>query len=184
MNWVLHFIVFMLIIEYFCYLPCFHGTGSGTTLRLKQMGMEFTVWVFKHVKSFFSMLQLAITFALCSSREYDIHIHFFCEEITQYLFLNSMLHVIIENAMKDHTNLRQCPLLFFILGFQVFLSEFAKLVSLDLFIKLQGKIDQLKLMGPVILNAILKMLDGFTGSEAGQLYRKNSYFPYIVQKWI
>lgn len=74
--------------------------------------------------------------------------------------------------MNNHTNLRQCSLLFFILGFRVFLSEFAILVSLNLFIKMQGKIDQLKLMGPVILNAILKMLDGFTGSEAGQLFRK------------
>lgn len=45
------------------------------------------------------------------------------------------------------------------------------LTSLDLF-KMQGKIDQLKLMGPVILNAILKMLDGFTGSETGQLCRR------------
>lgn len=60
----------MLIIEYFCYLPYFHGTGSGTTLRLKQMGMEFTVWVFKHVKSFFSMLQLTIMFVLYNSSEY------------------------------------------------------------------------------------------------------------------
>lgn len=25
--------------------------GSGTTSRLKQMGMEFTVWVFKHVRA-------------------------------------------------------------------------------------------------------------------------------------
>lgn len=48
------------------------------------------------------------------------------------------------------------------------------LTSLDLF-KMQGKIDQLKLMGPVILNAILKMLDGSTGSETGQLFiRKKS----------
>lgn len=46
-------------------------------------------------------------------------------------------------------------------------------MSLDFFIEMQGKIDQLKLMGPVILNAILKMLDG-TGSEAGQLFRKKS----------
>lgn len=51
------------------------------------------------------MLQLAIMFVLCNSREYEIHIHSFCEEITQYLLLNSMLDVIIENAMKDHTNI-------------------------------------------------------------------------------
>lgn len=37
---------------------------------------------------------------------------------------------------------------------------------------MQGKIEQLKLMGPVILSAILKMLDGFTHSEAGWLGRK------------
>ncbi|KAF3545684.1 hypothetical protein DY000_02010565 [Brassica cretica] len=64
------------------------SSGSGTTLRLKQMGMEFTVWVFKH-----------------------------------------------------------------------------------------GKIDQLKLMGPVILNAILKMLDG-TGSEADALSRETKTFSF------
>ncbi|KAH0895160.1 hypothetical protein HID58_057589 [Brassica napus] len=71
-------------------LQCIFGCmyGSGTTLRLKQMGMEFTVWVFKH-----------------------------------------------------------------------------------------GKIDQLKLMGPVILNAILKMLDG-TGSEADALSRETKTFSF------
>ncbi|XP_024006382.1 proteasome-associated protein ECM29 homolog isoform X1 [Eutrema salsugineum] len=72
-------------------LQCIFGCmyGSGTTLRLKQMGMEFTVWVFKH-----------------------------------------------------------------------------------------GKIDQLKLMGPVILSAILKMLDGFTGSEADALSRETKTFSF------
>lgn len=72
-------------------LQCIFGCmyGSGTTLRLKQMGMEFTVWVFKH-----------------------------------------------------------------------------------------GKIDQLKLMGPVILNAILKMLDGFTGSETDALSRETKTFSF------
>ncbi|XP_023639453.1 proteasome-associated protein ECM29 homolog isoform X1 [Capsella rubella] len=72
-------------------LQCIFGCmyGSGTTLRLKQMGMEFTVWVFKH-----------------------------------------------------------------------------------------GKIDQLKLMGPVILNAILKMLDGFTGSETDPLSRETKTFSF------
>lgn len=67
----------------------------------------------------------------------------------------------------------------------VFLTEFA-LTSLGLF-KMQGKIDQLKLMGPVILNAILKMLDGFTRSEAGRLFRKkiSGSFRYLgVQKRI
>ncbi|CAN8246973.1 unnamed protein product, partial [Cochlearia groenlandica] len=72
-------------------LQCIFGCmfGTGTTLRLKQMGMEFTVWVFKH-----------------------------------------------------------------------------------------GKIDQLKLMGPVILNAILKMLDGFTHSEADALSRETKTFSF------
>ncbi|KAL1208896.1 hypothetical protein V5N11_010573 [Cardamine amara subsp. amara] len=72
-------------------LQCIFGCmyGIGTTLRLKQMGMEFTVWVFKH-----------------------------------------------------------------------------------------GKIDQLKLMGPVILSAILKMLDGFTGSEADALSRETKTFSF------
>ncbi|XP_010474525.1 PREDICTED: proteasome-associated protein ECM29 homolog [Camelina sativa] len=70
-----------------CIFGCMYGTG--TTLRLKQMGMEFTVWVFKH-----------------------------------------------------------------------------------------GKIDQLKLMGPVILNAILKMLDGFTGSETDALSRETKTFSF------
>ncbi|CAE6013918.1 unnamed protein product [Arabidopsis arenosa] len=72
-------------------LQCIFGCmyGSGTTLRLKQMGMEFTVWVFKH-----------------------------------------------------------------------------------------GKIDQLKLMGPVILNAILKMLDGSTGSETDALSRETKIFSF------
>jgi hypothetical protein len=27
--------------------------GSGTTSRLKQLGMEFTVWVFKHVSNLY-----------------------------------------------------------------------------------------------------------------------------------
>ncbi|CAH2033513.1 unnamed protein product [Thlaspi arvense] len=72
-------------------LQCIFGCmyGSGTTLRLKRMGMEFTVWVFKH-----------------------------------------------------------------------------------------GKIDQLKLMGPVILSAIMKMLDGFTGSEADALSRETKTFSF------
>lgn len=61
-------------------LQCIFGCiyGSGTTSRLKQLGMEFTVWVFKH-----------------------------------------------------------------------------------------ARMDQLKLMGPVILNGILKSLDGFSSSELG-----------------
>lgn len=50
---------------------CFDGTGSGTTLRLKQMGMEFTVWVFKHVKIYSSILQPAVMFVLCKSRQYE-----------------------------------------------------------------------------------------------------------------
>lgn len=87
------------LLSIFCYLPCFLVTGSGTTLRLKQMGMEFTVWVFKHVKSFFYILQLGIMFVLCNSREYEIHIHSFCE-----------------NAMKDHTNLRRLLFLFYFGG--------------------------------------------------------------------
>ncbi|XP_010521564.1 PREDICTED: proteasome-associated protein ECM29 homolog isoform X1 [Tarenaya hassleriana] len=72
-------------------LQCIFGCiyGSGTTLRLKQMGMEFTVWVFKH-----------------------------------------------------------------------------------------GKIEQLKLMGPVILNAILKMLDGYSTSEADALARETKTFSF------
>uniref|UniRef100_A0A1J3GWL5 Proteasome-associated protein ECM29-like protein n=1 Tax=Noccaea caerulescens TaxID=107243 RepID=A0A1J3GWL5_NOCCA len=72
-------------------LQCIFGCmfGIGTTLRLKQMGMEFTVWVFKH-----------------------------------------------------------------------------------------GKIEQLKLMGPVILSAILKMLDGFTHSEADALSRETKTFSF------
>lgn len=67
-------------------LQCIFGCiyGSGTTSRLKQLGMEFTVWVFKH-----------------------------------------------------------------------------------------ARIDQLKLMGPVILNGILKSLDGFSSSELG------TSLPYI-----
>ncbi|GAV92835.1 Ecm29 domain-containing protein, partial [Cephalotus follicularis] len=65
-------------------LQCIFGCiyGSGTTSRLKQLGMEFTVWVFKH-----------------------------------------------------------------------------------------AKIDQLKLMGPVILNGILKLLDGYSNSESDAIAR-------------
>jgi hypothetical protein len=44
--------------------------GSGTTSRLKQLGMEFTVWVFKHVSNlyldfgsfFFFSLSLSLSF--------------------------------------------------------------------------------------------------------------------------
>jgi hypothetical protein len=47
--------------------------GSGTTSRLKQLGMEFTVWVFKHVSNlyldfgsffFFFSLSLSLFFFL------------------------------------------------------------------------------------------------------------------------
>lgn len=33
---------------------------------------------------------------------------------------------------------------------------------------LKAKLDRLKLMGPVILNSILKSLDGYSGNESGQ----------------
>ncbi|XP_076926250.1 uncharacterized protein LOC143589348 isoform X1 [Bidens hawaiensis] len=72
-------------------LQCIFGCiyGNGTTSRLKQLGMEFTVWVFKH-----------------------------------------------------------------------------------------AKIDQLKLMGPVILGGVLKSLDGFTGSESDSIARETKTFAY------
>ncbi|KAH7560788.1 hypothetical protein JRO89_XS10G0102900 [Xanthoceras sorbifolium] len=72
-------------------LQCIFGCmyGSGTTLRLKQLGMEFTVWVFKH-----------------------------------------------------------------------------------------AKFDQLKLMGPVILNGILKLLDGYLYSESDAIARETKTFSY------
>jgi len=82
--------------------------------------------------------------------------------------------------MEDHTNNSLFSFFFsFCLVLRVFVFEYVMLTSLDLF-KMQGKIDQLKLMGPVILNAILKMLDGFTGSETGQLFirkKKSREFP-------
>ncbi|CAN1250182.1 Proteasome adapter and scaffold protein ECM29 [Linum perenne] len=70
--------------------------GSGTTSRLKQMGMEFTVWVFKHVR--------AILFWL------------------------------------------------------------------------EAKIEQLKLMGPVILSGILKLLDGYSHAESDTAARETKTF--------
>ncbi|KAJ4724481.1 Proteasome-associated ECM29 [Melia azedarach] len=72
-------------------LQCIFGCiyGNGTTLRLKQLGMEFTVWVFKH-----------------------------------------------------------------------------------------AKLDQLKLMGPVILNAILKLLDGYSYSDSDAISRETKSFSF------
>lgn len=72
-------------------LQCIFGCiyGSGTTSRLKQMGMEFTVWVFKH-----------------------------------------------------------------------------------------ARIDQLKLMGPVILNGILKSLDGYSTSDSDAIARETKTFAF------
>ncbi|XP_058196346.1 uncharacterized protein LOC131312529 isoform X1 [Rhododendron vialii] len=72
-------------------LQCIFGCiyGSGTTSRLKQMGMEFTVWVFKH-----------------------------------------------------------------------------------------ARIDQLKLMGPVILNGIVKSLDNYSASESDAIARDTKSFAY------
>lgn len=72
-------------------LQCIFGCiyGSGTTSRLKQLGMEFTVWVFKH-----------------------------------------------------------------------------------------ARIDQLKLMGPVILNGILKSLDGFSSSELDATTKDTKIFAF------
>ncbi|XP_044479857.1 proteasome adapter and scaffold protein ECM29-like [Mangifera indica] len=72
-------------------LQCIFGCmyGSGTTLRLKQLGMEFTVWVFKH-----------------------------------------------------------------------------------------ASIDQIKLMGPVILNGILKFLDGYSYSESDAIARETKSFSF------
>ncbi|KAK4773586.1 hypothetical protein SAY87_028605 [Trapa incisa] len=72
-------------------LQCIFGCmyGSGTTTRLKQFGMEFTVWVFKH-----------------------------------------------------------------------------------------AKLDQLKLMGPVILNSILKSLDGYSGNETDMTSRDTKSFAF------
>ncbi|KAM0057039.1 putative armadillo-like helical, proteasome component Ecm29 [Helianthus debilis subsp. tardiflorus] len=72
-------------------LQCIFGCiyGNGTTSRLKQLGMEFTVWVFKH-----------------------------------------------------------------------------------------AKIDQLKLMGPVILSGVLKSLDGYTGSESDSIARETKTFAF------
>ncbi|RYR45699.1 hypothetical protein Ahy_A07g031502 isoform A [Arachis hypogaea] len=66
-----------------CIFCCIYG--NDTTSRLKQLGMEFTVWVFKHIKSL---------------------------------------------------------------------------------LPVQAKIDQLKLMGPVILSGIMKSLDNYSSSEA------------------
>jgi len=37
-----------LYLKYFTFL---NFIGNGTTSRLKQLGMEFTVWVFKHVSA-------------------------------------------------------------------------------------------------------------------------------------
>ncbi|KAI3814371.1 hypothetical protein L1987_19124 [Smallanthus sonchifolius] len=72
-------------------LQCIFGCiyGNGTTSRLKQLGMEFTVWVFKH-----------------------------------------------------------------------------------------AKIDQLKLMGPVILGGVLKSLDGYTGSESDSVAKETKTFAF------
>lgn len=72
-------------------LQCIFGCiyGNGTTSRLKQLGMEFTVWVFKH-----------------------------------------------------------------------------------------AEIEQLKLMGPVILGGVLKSLDGYTGSESDTVARETKTFAF------
>ncbi|CAH1427060.1 unnamed protein product [Lactuca virosa] len=72
-------------------LQCIFGCiyGNGTTSRLKQLGMEFTVWVFKH-----------------------------------------------------------------------------------------AEIEQLKLMGPVILSGVLKSLDGYTGSESDTIARETKTFAF------
>eukprot|EP00257_Ricinus_communis_P019881 XP_015578984.1 proteasome adapter and scaffold protein ECM29 [Ricinus communis] len=72
-------------------LQCIFGCiyGSGTTSRLRQLGMEFTVWVFKH-----------------------------------------------------------------------------------------AEIDQLKLMGPVILNGILKLLDGYSNTESDVIARDTKTFSF------
>ncbi|KAK6235429.1 hypothetical protein SCA6_010766 [Theobroma cacao] len=70
-----------------CIFGCIYGTG--TTSRLKQLGMEFTVWVFKH-----------------------------------------------------------------------------------------SKLDQLKLMGPLILNGILKLLDGYSNSESDSVARDTRTFSF------
>jgi proteasome component ECM29 len=84
----------------------------------------------------------------------------------------------MENSMEDHTNNSLFSFFFsFCLVLRVFVFEYVMLTSLDLF-KMQGKIDQLKLMGPVILNAILKMLDGFTGSETDALSRETKTFSF------
>ena len=86
--------------------------GNDTTSRLKQLGMEFTVWVFKHVRILlFSILVSIFRF--------------------QKLFSIFFFH------------------LFFI------------------FWCVQSQINQLKLMGPVILNAILKSLDSYSNMESG-----------------
>lgn len=53
------------------------------------MGMEFTVWVFKHVKIFFSILQPAFMFVCVIADSMNANIYllfFFCEEITQIYF--------------------------------------------------------------------------------------------------
>lgn len=70
-----------------CIFGCMYGTD--TTIRLKQLGMEFTVWVFKH-----------------------------------------------------------------------------------------AKLDQLKLMGPVILNGILKLLDGYSYSDSDSIARDTKSFAF------
>ena len=41
----------MLLANSICFSCVSMPVGSGTTSRLKQLGMEFTVWVFKHVCS-------------------------------------------------------------------------------------------------------------------------------------
>jgi hypothetical protein len=50
--------------------------GSGTTSRLKQLGMEFTVWVFKHVRT------------LCiSNTKYQLLAFFFLENTGELRFI-------------------------------------------------------------------------------------------------
>jgi len=58
------------------------------------MGMEFTVWVFKHVKILFSILQPEFPFVVCKSRQYELNLFIiFVKKQLKCFLLNSMLDV-------------------------------------------------------------------------------------------
>ncbi|XP_019082739.1 PREDICTED: proteasome-associated protein ECM29 homolog, partial [Camelina sativa] len=192
-------------------LQCIFGCmyGSGTTLRLKQMGMEFTVWVFKHGKiDQLKLMGPVILNAILKmldgftgsetdalSRETKTFsfqaIGLLAQRLPQLFREKTEMAVRLFDALKLETQSLRSTIQEAIIslcfcyrpcfdgtgsGTTLRLKQMG--MEFTVWVFKHGKIDQLKLMGPVILNAILKMLDGFTGSETDALSRETKTFSF------